>query len=98
MSIQQSTPPPPMIKLTLKQANALLRCINSEYNDAIYMCDNDKEMNKAISYLTKQVNDIETGMAIEERKDYERRNKKCWYCGDKGTIRNGICSGCLMRN
>lgn len=87
----------PTITLSLKQANAILRVINSEYNDALYMLK-DKEIDKAVTFLTQQIASIESNMREEEKKEYDRKNRKCWYCGDKGTIRNGICSGCLMRN
>lgn len=87
----------PKITLSLKQANNILRCINSEYNDAVVMLK-DKNIDKAIASLTSQVVTIESEMREKERMEYERKNKKCWYCKEKGTIKNGICSNCLFRN
>lgn len=92
-----TTDPQPQITFSLKQANALLRVITSEYNDALYMLK-DKTIDRAVASLIQQIADIEIKMKEEEKKEYERENKKCWYCGDKGTIRNGICCGCFMRN
>jgi hypothetical protein len=88
---------PPKIILSLKQANALLRVINSEYNDAPYMLDNPV-VDNAIKYLRDKVASIEADMQEKHKKEYERKNKKCWYCAEKGTIRNGICNNCYMRN
>lgn len=58
----------------------------------------DEKITKAIASLAKQVNTIELNMKEQDRKEYERKNKKCWYCTNKGVIKNGICSNCLMRN